>query len=196
MTVVKFQYLFWLGFTPSLSLCVFKYISIILTSNSQNDGNSDKFVPLEIKFGENDHEFTLINWLTALWSNLRTFLQVPSAIWVPDINPILRTKSFISLCITPCGPLGVGRRFGWICLLHLLPATCFTLVSCLVYSLTLKMEATCSSEASVGFQRTTRRYTGQRRDWLWAGRPRSRSLSPGMVRNLLFTWGPPNQLPI
>jgi hypothetical protein len=40
--------------------------------------------------------------------------------------------------------------------LRLPPA--FTLVSCLAYSSTLKIEATCSSETSVYFQRTTRRY--------------------------------------
>jgi hypothetical protein len=34
----------------------------------------------------------------------------------------------------------------------------FTLVSCLAYSSTLKMEAKCSSETSVDFQRTTRHY--------------------------------------
>jgi hypothetical protein len=34
----------------------------------------------------------------------------------------------------------------------------FTLVSCSAYFLTLKMEATCSSETSVDFQRTTRRF--------------------------------------
>jgi hypothetical protein len=33
-------------------------------------------------------------------------------------------------------------------------ATCFMLVSCLAYSLTLKMEATCSSETSVDFKWT------------------------------------------
>jgi hypothetical protein len=33
-----------------------------------------------------------------------------------------------------------------------------TLVTCLAYSSTLKMEAICSSETSVGTQRTTRRY--------------------------------------
>jgi hypothetical protein len=33
-----------------------------------------------------------------------------------------------------------------------------TPVSCLTYSSTLKMEATCSSETSVDFQRTTRPY--------------------------------------
>jgi hypothetical protein len=34
----------------------------------------------------------------------------------------------------------------------------FMLGSCLVYSSTLKMEATCSIETSVDFQRTARRY--------------------------------------
>jgi hypothetical protein len=37
-------------------------------------------------------------------------------------------------------------------------ATRFTLLSCLAYSSTLQMEAVCSSETSVDFQRTTRRY--------------------------------------
>jgi hypothetical protein len=35
---------------------------------------------------------------------------------------------------------------------------CVMLVSCLTYSLTLKMEATCSSKTSDDFQRTTQRY--------------------------------------
>jgi hypothetical protein len=35
-------------------------------------------------------------------------------------------------------------------------ASCYTLVSCLPYSSTPKMEATLSSETSVNFQRTTR----------------------------------------
>jgi hypothetical protein len=35
----------------------------------------------------------------------------------------------------------------------------FTLVSCSTYSSTLKMEAICSSETSVNFERTTRHYT-------------------------------------
>jgi hypothetical protein len=37
-------------------------------------------------------------------------------------------------------------------------ATCFTLISCLAYSSTLKMEATYFSETSVGRQRTARLY--------------------------------------
>jgi hypothetical protein len=43
-----------------------------------------------------------------------------------------------------------------------LPPT-FTLVSCLAYSSTLKMEAICSSETSNDFQRTTRRYILERK---------------------------------
>jgi hypothetical protein len=42
-------------------------------------------------------------------------------------------------------------------------ATCFMLVSCVVYFSALNMEATCSSETSVDFQRTTRRYIAKNR---------------------------------
>jgi hypothetical protein len=44
------------------------------------------------------------------------------------------------------------------CTATALLATYFTLVSCLAYSSTLKMEATCSFETSVDFLRATRRY--------------------------------------
>jgi hypothetical protein len=37
-------------------------------------------------------------------------------------------------------------------------SACHLLVSCSAYSLTMKMEATCSSETLVNFQRTGRRY--------------------------------------
>jgi hypothetical protein len=37
-------------------------------------------------------------------------------------------------------------------------AACFMVVSCLAYSLTLKMEATFFSKTSVGFQWTTQHY--------------------------------------
>jgi hypothetical protein len=37
-------------------------------------------------------------------------------------------------------------------------AICYMLVSCLAYSSTLKIEATCYSETSVDFQRIARRY--------------------------------------
>jgi hypothetical protein len=44
--------------------------------------------------------------------------------------------------------------------------TCFMLVSWLAYFSTLKIEATCSSETSVEFQRTTRRYIPENRTTL------------------------------
>jgi hypothetical protein len=47
---------------------------------------------------------------------------------------------------------------------------CFTLVSCFTYFLTLKMEATCSSETSVVFQWTTQHYILEDRTlqlWCW-----------------------------
>jgi hypothetical protein len=40
---------------------------------------------------------------------------------------------------------------------------CFMLVSCLIYSATLMMEFSCSSETPVDFQRTAWRYTYPRR---------------------------------
>jgi hypothetical protein len=73
-------------------------------------------------------------------------------------------KSTIFWDITPCSLLKVNRRFGGTYRLHLqgrrtsrasnLPPA-FTLVSCSVHSSTLKMEAICSSETSIDFQRTT-----------------------------------------
>jgi hypothetical protein len=57
--------------------------------------------------------------------------------------------------ITPCSPLKDNRRFGGTCRLYV--------VSCLAYSSTLKMEETCSSETSVDFQQTTRRYVPEYR---------------------------------
>jgi hypothetical protein len=77
-------------------------------------------------------------------------------------------KNTIFWDITPCRPLKVYRRFGGTYRLYLQgrrisrassgfpPA--FTLVSCSAYSSTLKIEAICSSETSVDFQQTTRRY--------------------------------------
>jgi hypothetical protein len=68
-------------------------------------------------------------------------------------------KSNIFWDITPCSPLQVNRHFGGTYRLHLfcLPSA-FTLVSCSAYSSTLKIEAICSSETSVHFHRTIRRY--------------------------------------
>jgi hypothetical protein len=82
----------------------------------------------------------------------------------------------ILLDVKSCSPLKINRRFGWICRLHnhsqrsqarkhresrwkaeLCLPLAFTQISCLVYSSNLKMEATCSSETSTDFKRTTTR---------------------------------------
>jgi hypothetical protein len=63
-------------------------------------------------------------------------------------------KNPVSWDTALCSPLKVNRIIGCSVLL----ATCFVLVSHLVYSSTLKRGATCFSEASVEFQRSTRRY--------------------------------------
>jgi hypothetical protein len=82
---------------------------------------------------------------------------------------------------------------------------CFTLVSCLAYPSTPKMEARCSSETSVAFQRTTRSYiaeyirTPQELRSLWercsseflAGMPRdSKVKSPVRFQWSGKFWGP------
>jgi hypothetical protein len=55
--------------------------------------------------------------------------------------------------ITLCSPLKVSQRFGRMCRLHLQG-----LAYCLAYPSTMNIEATCSSETSDDFNRTTRRY--------------------------------------
>jgi hypothetical protein len=87
-----------------------------------------------------------------------------------EVLTVVVVKSTIFWVIALCTPLKVNRRFGGTYRLHLQggrisqarnhlcfpPA--FILVSCFAYFSTLKMEATCASETSVDFQRTTRRY--------------------------------------
>jgi hypothetical protein len=46
-------------------------------------------------------------------------------------------------------------------------AACFMLVSCLAYSMTLKMEATCSSETLVDFQMTMWHCISEDRTLVW-----------------------------
>jgi hypothetical protein len=79
------------------------------------------------------------------------YVMEPRAIHVFEVLTAVVMKSSIFLDIMPCSPLKVGRRFGG-------SPPAFTLLSCSVYSSTLKMEAICSSETSVDFQRNTQRY--------------------------------------
>jgi hypothetical protein len=64
--------------------------------------------------------------------------------------------------ITLCSPLKLIRSFARVFRFHFqgrrISQAVFTLLSCLAYFSNLKMEATCSSETYVDFQRITRRY--------------------------------------
>jgi hypothetical protein len=91
-----------------------------------------------------------------------------------EVHAAVVMTSSIFWDITPCSPKNVTGRYGGTCCIHLqgerisrarnqckaLLATCFTLVSCMAYSSTLKLEATGTSEISgVDLQRTIWRYT-------------------------------------
>jgi hypothetical protein len=70
-------------------------------------------------------------------------------------------KSSIFWDITPSSPLKTKRRFGGKCprlFQVFLIAISFTMFSWLSCFSTMKMEATCFSETSVDFQRSTRGY--------------------------------------
>jgi hypothetical protein len=78
-----------------------------------------------------------------------------------DVNKrLLHVMSSVFWDITPYSPMKVNQDFREMYRFHLqgrtLLSTCFTLVSCLAYFSTLKMEAKCSSETSVDFKRITR----------------------------------------
>jgi hypothetical protein len=71
------------------------------------------------------------------------------------LPPAFTLKKFHLLGYTLCSPLKFNRRFGGTS-----DSVCCLLmsVSCSIYSLTLKMEATYFSEMSFDIQRTIRRY--------------------------------------
>jgi hypothetical protein len=61
--------------------------------------------------------------------------------------------------ITPCRPLKVNRRFGWSCCLHLQGRRISQARDQHEADSKLCLEEACSSETSVDFLWTTRRYT-------------------------------------
>jgi hypothetical protein len=71
-----------------------------------------------------------------------------------------QTKKVVFWDIVPCSPLKIKQHFGESggSIFRALLATSLSLVSCLAYSLTLKMETTFSSETSVGFHWITQHY--------------------------------------
>jgi hypothetical protein len=88
-----------------------------------------------------------------------------------DVLTLVVMNIYIFPDITPCNPLKVSLRFGgsrrflFQCR-RIRPGvllTSFFLVSCSAYSSNLNMEAPCSSEKSVNFQRTTWSYISEDR---------------------------------
>jgi hypothetical protein len=99
-----------------------------------------------------------------------------------EILTAVIVKSSILWDRRPCSPLKIKRHFGGTYRLHLQVRTIsqtrnqswllclspsFTLVPCLTYCSNVKMEATCSFEASVDFQRPKRHYIPEDRTLLF-----------------------------
>jgi hypothetical protein len=102
-------------------------------------------------------------------------------IWFEVLTAMVMKSSF-SWNIMPCSPFKVNRYFGGTSRVRLQTwrisqarsqykigskkgtVACVVLVSCLVYSLTLKMQATRSSDNGVEFQRTTLHHTPEDRN--------------------------------
>jgi hypothetical protein len=89
--------------------------------------------------------------------------------WVHLDGYHVNERGIIFWDITPSPP-EVNQRFGGTCNFHIQGSsmkqekvTSFMLVVCLAYILTMKLEATCSSETSDDFQRNTRRYIPENR---------------------------------
>jgi hypothetical protein len=81
----------------------------------------------------------------------------------------LTNEEFYRLGYNAVSPLKINRGFEGTCRFHFLPSSlldgCFTLVSCLAYSPTLKMEGTCYSEKSSDFRWTARYYIQENRSF-------------------------------
>jgi hypothetical protein len=124
---------------------------LIFPTGTQNGlvNSMDQISPCE------SHSRTVTQETASHSCNMKMYYLVGS-----ELLTAVVMKSPILWHTTPCIPLKVNQRFGKTCRLHLqaLLATYFTLVSCLTYSSTVKMGTICSSETSVDFQRTTRRY--------------------------------------
>jgi hypothetical protein len=74
-------------------------------------------------------------------------MKQPSNVCPPEIQPRIQFQLHEEICLLGSNAVQSG----------------FMLITCLVYSSTLKMEATCSLETSVDFQWTTPRYIPQGR---------------------------------
>jgi hypothetical protein len=104
------------------------------------------------------------NWLRTVLNTRFDISNVEYLVGFEVLTAVI-IKSAIFWDITPCRRLKVNVHFEGKYRLHFLGrritpvlATCFTLVTCLAYYSTLKVEVTCFSETSVDFQRTARHY--------------------------------------
>jgi hypothetical protein len=109
-------------------------------------------MPDRVRWGEEGAVYCMGG---GMWGEKRTFVGFEV------VTPVVINSS-IFWDITPHSPLRVNRHFRGTCRLHRL-ATCFSLVSCLAYSSTTKMEATCPSEMSANFQDITWHYVPEDR---------------------------------
>jgi hypothetical protein len=93
----------------------------------------------------------------------------------------LTNEEFYRLGYNAVRPLKINRGFEGTCRFQFLPSSLlagwFTLVSCLAYSPTLKMEGTFYSENSCGFRRTARYYV-----------PEDRSFHNHRLENFASVW--------
>jgi hypothetical protein len=93
--------------------------------------------------------------LTTLWASMACYRDSFTLLVLGvEVFRAVAMKNSVFWDITPCSPLNIYRRFEG----SELFVTYFMLFPSLVHSSTLKMEATCSSEISVDFQPSKRRY--------------------------------------
>jgi hypothetical protein len=106
---------------------------------------------------DNNYRISLrVLWEYGLW---KSYAYVKAIIHVGfEVLTAVVMKSTILLDTTPCSSLKVNRRFWGTHRALLCSPPAFTMVSCLAYCSALNMGAICSSETSVDFHRTTRRY--------------------------------------
>jgi hypothetical protein len=111
--------------------------------------------------------------LIQVWGTLRILHRVPKLRMVSKKNSSTSCRPDDPLCFrrievytavplkdkAPCSPLELKQRFGGTCRLSVqLRRISSILISCLTYSLTMNIEAICSSKTSFYFQQNTRRY--------------------------------------
>jgi hypothetical protein len=123
-----------------------------------------------------------IRRLTACHARSRAFVNTIMHLGSEVLIAVVM-KSYIFWDITPCRPLKVNWRFGGTCRLHLQGRRISRARNQSESSWQADMGATCSSETSVEFQRTARRYIPEDRTLHYNERS-----GPKMAWNFLNSW--------